>query len=466
MKEEPQDIKNQKVASWLLGACLLIIILMPFHGFISTWLGSNFGYLLLFKAWKELLLVSIVAACVYLLSSDKSLRRCLYSKDKKNLIILIGIFITWQIMSAIVGGQNAKAVALGLAIQVRWGLFFICCLIAVYYSRLSQSNIQKLVLIPVSIVVGFGLLQMFILPHDFLTHFGYQKNITIPPFFTIDEQLDQIRIASTLRGPNPLGVYLILPITFLISHFSFLIRKKSRSNNIPYFIFLISTLVVLYGSHSRGAWLGMIMAVGVMLVLWLPARFRILLISVGLGLVLLASAGIYQYKNTDFVQDVVLHDNPEEGGEVSSNEGHVDSMKSGIKNVVSRPLIGCGVGCAGPASFHNKNGAKISENYFIQTAEESGLVGSMLLFAIFVMVGYILLQQSKNNSMLVPLLASFIGVSVASLTAHAWADDTIVYVWWGIAGFVMYNKTNNEQKNDKNKEKIKESIKKTITSKS
>ena len=68
--------------------------------------------------------------------------------------------------------------------------------------------------------------------------------------------------------------------------------------------------------------------------------------------------------------------------------------------------------------------------------------------------------------MLVPLLASFIGVSVASLTAHAWADDTIVYVWWGIAGFVMYNKTNNEQKNDKNKEKIKESIKKTITSKS
>jgi O-antigen ligase len=74
-------------------------------------------------------------------------------------------------------------------------------------------------------------------------------------------------------------------------------------------------------------------------------------------------------------------------------------------------------GALGQHRFIIKNGAKISENYFIQTAEESGLVGLMLLFAIFVMVGYILLQQSKNNSMLVPLLASFIGVSVASLNS-------------------------------------------------
>jgi len=89
-----------------------------------------------------------------------------------------------------------------------------------------------------------------------------------------------------------------------------------------------------------------------------------------------------------------------------------------------------------------------------------------LLFVIFAMVGYILLQQSKNISMRVPLLASFIGVSVAALTAHAWADDTIAYVWWGVAGLMMYNKTNSEQKYGKNEEEIKESIKKTITQKS
>jgi hypothetical protein len=46
------------------------------------------------------------------------------------------------------------------------------------------------------------------------------------------------------------------------------------------------------------------------------------------------------------------------------------------------------------------------------------------------------------------LLASFIGISVASLTAHAWADDTIAYIWWAIAGLYLYNKnvgTGNEQ---------------------
>ena len=54
----------------------------------------------------------------------------------------------------------------------------------------------------------------FVLPTDFLRHFGY-SDATIPAFETINNNHDYVRIASTLRGANPLGAYLLIPISLL-----------------------------------------------------------------------------------------------------------------------------------------------------------------------------------------------------------------------------------------------------------
>jgi hypothetical protein len=35
------------------------------------------------------------------------------------------------------------------------------------------------------------------------------------------------------------------------------------------------------------------------------------------------------------------------------------------------------------------------------------------------------------------LLASLIGISVASFLAYTWADDTLAFIWWGLAGIAM-----------------------------
>jgi hypothetical protein len=37
------------------------------------------------------------------------------------------------------------------------------------------------------------------------------------------------------------------------------------------------------------------------------------------------------------------------------------------------------------------------------------------------------------------LLASLIGI-IANLLLHVWADDTLAYIWWGIAGAVLAKK--------------------------
>ncbi len=40
------------------------------------------------------------------------------------------------------------------------------------------------------------------------------------------------------------------------------------------------------------------------------------------------------------------------------------------------------------------------------------------------------------------LLASLAGISAVALLQHAWADDTIAYMWWGLAGLLVYNGPN------------------------
>jgi hypothetical protein len=121
----------------------------------------------------------------------------------------------------------------------------------------------------------------------------------------------------------------------------------------------------------------------------------------------------------------------------------------GLSDIKERPLFGCGAGCAGPASVRNANGAKISENFFIQTAQEGGMVALILQSAIFLYIGILLFKSNTSNSK--ALLASLIGISIVGIFAHSWADDTIAYLWWGLAGLVVYNKTKGKQINDQKK---------------
>lgn len=422
-----QVAKYPKSVKFLSLAIFIIIALVPFHAFLTTWIGSNTGGLLVWRAWKELLLIPVVLVAATVTLRDSQLRKKLLTDRLTQLML---IFIVWQLFVAAMYGRQFEPLALGLAIQLRSILVFLVARIIAYFNPPKTAFLEKLVLIPTLGVVIFAFLQMFILPYDFLKHFGYQKDLTIPPFFTIDEQLSQLRYASTLRGPNPLGTYLILPLILLL--------QKVYQRVKPQFIYIISVfavVAVLYASHSRGAWIGAVAAGVTWLILLLPRKYMLIGMSTVLVAVLLVAGLGYQQRNTAFVQDVVLHDNPKTGGAISSNTGHIDAAKYAISDIQNKPLLGCGPGCAGPASSHNMSGVRFAENYFLQTAQESGLIGLGFLLAIFILAAYRLLQNNDQLSLV--LLAVFIGINVASLFSHAWADDTIAYLWWALAGLLI-----------------------------
>jgi hypothetical protein len=110
-------------------------------------------------------------------------------------------------------------------------------------------------------------------------------------------------------------------------------------------------------------------------------------------------------------------------------------MKSGLHDVLHQPF-GRGPGSAGPASVYNNHPPRIAENYYIQVAQETGWVGLLLFLLINAGVGY-LLYVRRRDPLAVMLYGSLIGISFINLLSHAWADDTLAYVWWGLAGVAM-----------------------------
>src|SRR5690606_19886943 len=118
------------------------------------------------------------------------------------------------------------------------------------------------------------------------------------------------------------------------------------------------------------------------------------------------------------------------------NSGHVDSAKQAIADIQHHPILGCGPGCAGPASFHDQGGVRLSENYYLQVGQEVGVLGIVLFAAVTVVVARLLYGAREYPEAMI-LLATLVGLSLANLLLHVWADDTLAYVWWGAAGAVL-----------------------------
>ncbi len=424
---------------------LTIMVLMPFSALLTTWVGSNLGGLLWWRAWKEILLAGLTVIGLYYFLTDRKLRSTIWARTINKVILLYGL---WHVFIVLVSVKDADAVSQGLAINLRFLVAFVLMQVVIFYRPISRSLLSKLILIPSVGVVAFGLLQIFALPKEFLSWFGYDKKTTIPPYFMIDQQQDSLRYASTISGPNTMGAYLVLPFMLVVSSWKLVVGKtKTHAKLILNACYLLAAIIVLYASHSRSAWVALLVSLVVFLILKLPAKFRLALVLVSLVGLILSAGLIYSYRDSQFVQDVVLHDDPTEGGEVSSNLGHSQAIKAGLSDVANRPLFGCGAGCAGPASVRYSGGAKIAENYYIQVAQETGVIG----LSIFIVIIFLLakeLYKKRSDTMALVMLTTLAGLSVANLLLHTWADDSLAYIWWLAVSIVIYSGYKNDPINN------------------
>jgi hypothetical protein len=412
-----------------VGILLVIFGGIVLHAPLSVGLGTLFPAAeVLIKSWKEILMLVAGLLMLVLLYQKKRweiLRRPL-------VLVIAGYGVLHLILLAVFSQGITSAIA-GLFIDLRYLIFFVL----VYAAMCLYPQLRRLFIITffagAFIVATFALLQVFVLPHDILTYIGYNTS-TIVPYLTVDQNTQYIRINSTLRGPNPLGAYAVIVLAILFAFWLQVKSVKPQRQGLAISVIVIGSFVALWASYSRSALIAAFAAIGIVVVTVvgkrIPRKFWIILGVV----VVIVAGGLVVARNTNFVSNVLLHNNATTGAAVDSNAGHAESLKDGLIRLVHQPLGG-GIGSTGSASLYGTQ-PLIVENQFLFIAHEAGWLG----LALFIYITFLVqrtLWRRRADWLALGVFASGIGLVLIGLLLPVWVDDTVAIIWWGLAAVAL-----------------------------
>lgn len=428
------NTNTSKKTYGVLGAIYIALILTVFIGIVlHAPISVSFGVLfpeydLLIKSWKEILMG--IALMIALVSIT---RLKAWKQFNTPVIWLIGAFALMNILLIPFFYKGFDATVAGLFINLRYLLFFLLVYVALVLYPGAYKLFIKAFIVGAVIVIGFALLQITVLPHDILKYIGYSTT-TISPFLTVDQNMDYIRINSTLRGPNPLGAYAMIALALGVSLLLSRLRALSRRDTWLLAALAIGSALTVWVTYARSALIGTAAAIGiVLLVLYRGKISRAVWISLA-AIVLGLSVLTFVFKDTQFVSQVVLHEDPEEGGTVNSNDGHAESLVEGTTRMLQQPF-GAGIGSTGSASLLS-DAPFIVESQYLFVAHEVGWLGLVLFVVIFWLV-LTQLWRKRRHWFALGVFASGIGLAIIGLLLPVFTDDTVAIVWWGLAAIAI-----------------------------
>lgn len=408
-----------------------LLVYMPFHIFLSQSLSLVTGGLEEWKIAKDVVLFGLVLFTICLVWKQKVAGRAF------NFFVLLAVLygLLHILLWALHPDLFDKSAVIGIIYNTRLVAFLLLGYGAYLLqpTKFALRSVFKIVLIMSTVVAALGVLQFF-LPKDMLTHVGYSIERGARPAFFIDDNASLPRVMSTLREPNALGAYLLVPIALLVG----LLIKASKKRR-PLFVgLLLLHGVALFLTFSRSAWLAVI--VELLLVLWWQYRewfthFVKKWWTLVIAAVLVLSVGLYAGRNNDIVQHYVTHQTKEKIVDLDSDDYHKLLLRQGIEGVANKPL-GHGPGTAGLASIQNPKGGQLTENYYVQIAYEVGVIGLALFITLNVIV-YRRLARRPKTVYTVALLASFWGYVLTNMLLHTWSNEAVAAQWWLAVGVII-----------------------------
>jgi hypothetical protein len=412
-------ISARRLAGW---GVVAIVALMPFHAFFSVWAGHLFGRQSTWQSWKELVSLIVVADTAwYLYKSPNAL-----PKLKNPIVVAAAVFAAISLVVTTFIHPTLTTVLFGIKTDLEWMALLVAAFLVA--DRWLKLTLSKVIIVTSAVVIGFGLLQIYVLPAGWLSQFGYGVN-TIQPYLTVDPALSAVRIVATLGGPNQLGSWLILPICLVFA----LMLNRFRWWHPFYFV---AGLVVMWHTYSRSAWIGL--AVGLLIagVISLPRRWRLpsLLGATVVGAIALNLIVSYSGTNSN-IQYYLYHATLHDTGIVASTDAHSQALDRGLVLAGDQPL-GRGLGSAGPASYHSTQPI-ITESYYLQIAIEVGVIGLTAFVAFELLLALGLLKIIENNPPATALLGALAGISVINFFLHGWADSSTALIFGSYAGAIL-----------------------------
>ncbi len=242
----------EKLNTYYKYAVIGLFVYMPFHIFLSQWLSTFTGHLDWWKIGKD-----VFAWAVLIFGSGL----VLYARKANRLFYMLWALLlsyTFLHLSLLLTTDQPTTTGLLATIyntRIIWYVIIGCNLVLLAKNKVAQKKIQtdfiKYLLIVSTIVCVVALLQ-WVLPKDVMTHFGYSVERGVKPAFFIDDKPDLPRVMSTIRDPNSLGAFLILPILLLTN---LLIKNWKTNKKMMLSGVLLLHLLILFMTFSRGAWL-------------------------------------------------------------------------------------------------------------------------------------------------------------------------------------------------------------------
>ncbi|MDB5179788.1 MAG: rane protein of unknown function [Candidatus Saccharibacteria bacterium] len=412
-----------------VGILLVIFGGIILHAPLSVGLGTLFPSAdVLIKSWKEVLMLLAGLLMLVILYQKKE-----WKVLKSPLILVIAGYGLLHLLLLLVFPQGLTAVIAGLFIDLRYLIFFVLVYVAIYLFPTLRRPFMTTFFVGAFIVAAFALLQVFVLPHDILKYIGYNTS-TIAPYLTVDQNPQYIRINSTLRGPNPLGAYAGIVLALVFAAWLRLKQTKPQRQRLAMSVIVIGSFVALWASYSRSAVFAAVAAIGIIVLATVgrkvSRKFWIILM-----IIIFAAAGaLIAGRDTNFVSNVLLHQNASTGASVNSNQGHVESLQEGVDRMVLQPLGG-GIGSTGSASLYGTQ-PLIVENQFLFIAHEAGWLGLIL----FVYITFLVqrgLWRRRADWLALSVFASGIGLILIGLLLPVWVDDTVAIIWWGLAAVAL-----------------------------
>lgn len=424
-------MKSIDKPSLVAGSVLFFIFgFVVFHAPFSVFFGQYVSPDLV-KGWKEALMLLIIPLILFVLWRSGNLKQL--SKDY--LLQLIGVYAVWHLLLVFLFDTSSYQKVAGLAIDLRYLLFFALLYCFIFAWPKSRTVFLKIGAIAAVISLIFALLQATLLPDDLLKYIGYSEQ-TITSHQTVDKNSDYIRINGTLRGPNPLGAYVVVVISLLIA---WVVTHKKTASRQKWLIIgtTILMMTVLWASYSRSAFLAFIISLVIIVGIALKHRINIKSLLIGGMFVLIMIGSIVALRNSSIVQNVILHDDPTTGAIVPSNQAHIDSLAYGLERTILQPF-GAGIGSTGSPSLGSES-PTIIENQYLAIAHEVGWFG-LALFVIIYMCILTSLYRHRRDWLSLGVFASGIGLAVIGVLLPVWVDDTVSLVWFGLAAIAIASK--------------------------
>ena len=407
-----------------------LLVYMPFHVFLSQSLSLVTGGLDEWKLAKDVVIALLSVFTVCLVWRQGRAPRWFNG--------LVGVTLGYLFLHGVIWFLHPDSYAQSAILGTIYNVRILCCAVVgagaaiLSPEMFTFRSIRRLVLVVSSVVALLAVAQYF-LPKDILTHAGYSLDRGVRPNFFIDDNPAFPRVMGTLRDPNSLGAYLLVPVALLTG---LLVRLRQLSIRRRWLLSAICLLhaAALYLTFSRSAWLGGVVTVALVVLWQFSSQFVRLARKwwpVGVVALVLLAGGVFWQRHNAVVDGILTHSTAAQVGNLDSNQYHWLYVRRGLDGIRQEPL-GHGPGTAGLASIQNPHGGLLTENYYVQVGYEVGVLGLALFIGVTVWL-YASIWRRRDD-WTAPLLATFWAYVVINMLLHMWSNEAVAAQWWLLAG--------------------------------